>query len=202
MSLQTFVKISNVSNLSDARYCAGMMVDVIGFNIDGSTDSFVSEGDFAEITEWVAGVQFAGEFSSASIEDIKEAMKLYPVDFIQIEQMALVEQVQLLGKPIIFRLEVNTDAELEKLKSDLSYLDELVKYVILKSDNPALFDELDSRIGYYNCNLTLLKGYDMNPANSLHKFPGLELEATEEERPGYKDYGQIMDVLEAIEDME
>jgi hypothetical protein len=28
----------------------------------------------------------------------------------------------------------------------------------------------------------------------------LELEATKEEKPGFKDYGEIMDVLESIEE--
>lgn len=200
MSLQTFVKISNVSNLSDARYCAGMMVDVIGFNIDANEAEAVSEEDFKEITEWVAGVSFAGEFHSSKIEAIKEALKRYPVDWIEIDRMDLVEQVNLLGKPIIYRLIINDSDALNQLKSNLSYLDELVKMVLIKSDNSSLYDELDAQIGYYNGNLKLLKGFGVEPAADLKKYPGLELEATEEDRPGFKDYGQIMDVLEAIEE--
>lgn len=200
MGLKTFVKISNVNNLSDARYCAGMMVDVLGFNIDPLSDKHISENDFAEITEWVAGVQLAGEFSNSGIEQIKEAMKSYPVDFIQISNVDLVEKVNLLGKPIIFQLIINNADDLNGLKSNLSYLDELVKIVSIKSDNADLFDQLDAQIGYYNGNLKLLKGYGISTDSSLAKFPGLELEATEEERPGFKDYGQIMDVLEVIEE--
>jgi len=72
--------------------------------------------------------------------------------------------------------------------------------VILTSGNSSLFDAIDAQIGYYNGNLKLLKGYGISESQSLAKFPGLALEATEEERPGYKDYGQIMDVLELIEE--
>ncbi|MEQ9467992.1 MAG: hypothetical protein RLN88_11310 [Ekhidna sp.] len=200
MGLKTFVKISNINNLSDARYCAGMMVDVLGFNIDPSSQARVSESDFAEITEWVAGVGFAGEFQRASLEQIKTAIKNYPVDYIQIADLDLVEGVNLLGKPIIFQLSIHSGEDLDTLKSNLSYLDELVKMVCIKSGNPELFDELDAQIGYYNGNLKLLKGYGISTDPALAKFPGLELEATEEERPGFKDYGQIMDVLEVIEE--
>lgn len=200
MSLKTFVKISNVSNLSDARYCAGMMVDVIGFNIDPSSDQSISEEDFAEITEWVAGVEFAGEFHSASLDEIKDAIKKYPVTHIEIDQQDLVEKVNLLGKPIIFRLNINSAEELSQLKSHLSYLDELVKMVVINSSETSLFDDIDSAICFYNGNLKLLKGFGMDINPALGKFPGLQLEATEEDRPGYKDYGQIMDVLEAIEE--
>lgn len=200
MALRTFVKISNVSNLSDARYCSGMMVDVLGFNIDSSTDHFVSEGDFAEITDWVAGVEFAGEFKNATLEEVKDAIKRYKIDYVEINDLDMVEQVCLLGKKIIFRLDVNTEAELNNLKSRLSYLDELAKMVVIRSTNDALFESIDAQMGYYNGNLKLLKGYGVVADKQLSKFPGLELEATEEDRPGYKDYGQIMDVLESIED--
>ncbi len=200
MALKTFVKISNISNLSDARYCSGMMVDILGFNIDTSTDDFVSEGDFAEITDWVAGVEFAGEFVTNNVEEIKQGLKNYRIDYIQIKKLEIVEKVGLLGKPIIFLLEINSEEELVKLKSNLSYLDELVKMVVIKSQNDKMFDQIDSQVGYYNGNIRILKGYGTEPSASLSKFPGLELEATAEDRPGYKDYGQIMDVLELIEE--
>ncbi len=200
MGLKTFVKISNVSNLSDARYCAGMMVDVIGFNIDPTSDSFVSESDFGEITDWVAGVEFAGEFHNATEDQIRETVKKYPIDYIEINNLDMVEQIGLLGKPLIVRLSINSREKLDNLKSTLSYLDELAKIVILKSDNSAIFEEIDTLIGFYNGNLKILKGYDIDTTNNLAKFPGLALEASEEERPGFKDYGQIMDVLELIEE--
>ena len=200
MALKTFVKISNVSNLSDARYCAGMMVDVIGFNIDTTTDSFVSEGDFGEITDWVAGVAFAGEFYGAGVDEIRGTIKKYPVDYVEIDDLRLVEKVGILGKPLIVRLNLNSETDMSELKSNLGYLDELASMVLLKSSNPDFFEQLDSRIGYYNGNLKFLKGYGIATTESLERFPGLELEATEEDRPGYKDYGQIMDVLEMIEE--
>lgn len=200
MALKTFVKISNINNLSDARYCAGMMVDVLGFNIDPESDSHVSEDDFNEITEWVAGVEFAGEFYGATIDQIKEALKKYPVDYVEIEDLDLVEKVGLLGKPLIFRLSINSAEDLAQMKSTLSYLDELAKMVIVRSDNDQIFDQIDAQIGYYNGNLRLMKGYGISEDSSLGNFPGLALEATEEDRPGFKDYGQIMDVLELIEE--
>lgn len=200
MALKTFVKISSITNLSDARYCAGMMVDVLGFNIDQTSQECISKEEFTEITEWVAGVQFAGEFHSANADQIKDALKDFPIDYIEIANLELVEKVQLLGKPIIFRLTINDEHDLDSLKSNLSYLDELASFVIIKSNNPMLHDQIDAQIGYYNGNLTLLKGYGIQPSPIIHKFPGLEMEATKEDRPGFKDYGEIMDVLELLEE--
>ncbi len=200
MALKTFVKISDVNNLSDARYCAGMMVDIIGFNVDPTSETRISPEDFKEITEWVAGVQLAGEFSTSSKDAICEALNEYPIDLIQIDDLNQVEPINLLGKPMIFKMHIKSESDISKIKSKLSYLDELVQIVILKCNNKELFDAVDGQIGYYNGNLQLLKGYGLENNDHLVKFPGLELEALKEERPGYKDYGQVMDVLEAIEE--
>ena len=200
MALKTFVKVSNVTNLSDARYCAGMMVDLIGFNVDPSSPERISPDDFKEITEWVEGVKYAGEFTSSSKDVICEALNDYPIDYIQIEDYDAIETINLLGKPLIFKIAINTEEELSALKGKLSYLDELVKAVIIRSDNETLFDQIDAQIGYYNGNVKLLKGFGLEGNEQLGKYPGLELEAEKEERPGFKDYGAVMDVLEAIDE--
>ena len=200
MALKTFVKISNISSLSDARYCAGMMVDLLGFNIDPSSENKVTATDYSEIIEWVSGVSFVGEFDNADKDNICQALNEYSIDYIQIDDISAVEKINLLGKPLIFKLAIDSEEELKNLKSKLSYLDELVKMVVIRSSNPDLFEDIDSQIGYYNANLRLLKGYGLTGNDHLAKFPGLEMEATREEKPGFKDYGEIMDVLESIEE--
>ena len=55
--LKTVVKISNVTNLSDARYCAGMGVEMLGFSIDEAAETYVDLKKFNDIRSWIAGVQ-------------------------------------------------------------------------------------------------------------------------------------------------
>lgn len=202
MSLKTFVKIGNVTNLSDARYCAGMGVDVIGFPVDASIDHALSSEKFAEITNWISGIGLVGEFKSAGLEEIKLSLQNFQLDFIEIQQIDLVESVALLGKPVYFKTTIVDESAFNSLKSKLSYLDELVGAVIVQSGNTALFESLDEFHQFYNGNVRLIKGYGVEEASpeSLSKFKGIELQATEEERPGYKDYGQVMDILESLEE--
>ena len=42
MSLKYFVHVSSISNLSDARYCSGMMVDSLGYNLDENSNNILS----------------------------------------------------------------------------------------------------------------------------------------------------------------
>ena len=48
MALKTFVKISGVNNLSDARYCAGMGVNQLGFNIEDKHPNYTDPQSFKE----------------------------------------------------------------------------------------------------------------------------------------------------------
>src|SRR5882762_4050125 len=73
--LITKVKVGQVTNLSEARYCAGMGVDFLSFPI-----SSVDPKTYQEITGWVAGPKFGVEADSKTISTIYE----YKADFIEI----------------------------------------------------------------------------------------------------------------------
>ena len=89
MALQTIVKVSTVNNLTDARYCAGMGVDLLGFSMDGSSPDYVDPVRFAEIRSWVSGVQIVGETSSDDPEQIEQLLADYQPDLLQVDESAL-----------------------------------------------------------------------------------------------------------------
>lgn len=200
MALKTFVKIGNVNNLSNARYCAGMMVDIIGFNIDPTSNSCISETDFNEIVEWVSGPQYAGEFYNAGLDQIKEVMMKFPIDLVQIQDLSIVEKVHQFGKPIIFKIHISSMDDYNRLRENLDYLDELVTHAIITTSSEQFLENLDHFFQHYSGHIHLLKGYGLDKDDQLHLFKGLALEASEEERPGFQDYGKIMDVLESLEE--
>ncbi|MEM6643412.1 MAG: phosphoribosylanthranilate isomerase [Bacteroidota bacterium] len=200
MSLKTFVKVSNITNLSDARYCAGMMVDMLGFKIDPAAEDHITPKDYKEITDWVSGVQFVGEFEEAHPINISTALEQYEVDYIQINDLEVIEEIYTINVPIIFKLKVETQEELDHFESKLNYLSEMSQMVIVSSSNTRLFKAIDEKIKALDLEIRLLKGYGINAGDILEDFSGIELEATKEDKPGFKDYGEVMDVLEALEE--
>ena len=80
MSLKTIVKISNVTNLSDARYCAGMGVDMLGFSMDADSPNYIDPKKFGEIRGWVAGVQIVGETTATDPDVIEQLLDTYQPD--------------------------------------------------------------------------------------------------------------------------
>ncbi len=71
--LITKVKVGQVTNLSEARYCAGMGVDFLSFPI-----SSIDPKMYQEITGWVAGPKFGVEVDNGSLSTINE----YKPDFL------------------------------------------------------------------------------------------------------------------------
>jgi phosphoribosylanthranilate isomerase len=53
--LKTKVKISQITNLTDARYFAAMGADYLGFTIHPDEEGFVAPPILKEIVEWVEG---------------------------------------------------------------------------------------------------------------------------------------------------
>ncbi len=201
MALSTFVKVTNITNLSDARYCAGMGVHQLGFNLVAGHDDFVSPEVFQELTGWVSGPEMVGEYGNSSISRIKDSLKVYPIDVIAFDNLTQTESLKQLAKPLQYIRHMSTESDVAQLNGVLSYLDELVEFMVLKSGNPAIQPLLDEVVAYYSGNMKLLKGYEINVESvcNLGAFYGLQLEGFQEERPGSKDYGLIMDILEILE---
>ena len=76
--LKTKVYVSDINNLSDARYCAGMMVDFLGFNIDK-----IGIDEFREITSWIEG-EIVAEFNSVDKQKINTFLEEFPLTYIAI----------------------------------------------------------------------------------------------------------------------
>ncbi|MBV6642601.1 MAG: hypothetical protein KI791_17920 [Cyclobacteriaceae bacterium] len=197
MALKTFVKINQVSSLSDARYCAGMGVDVLGFSLVAGNPSYVDPQQFKEITQWVSGPKFAGEFDSASVDQIKLASVDYSLDFIEISSPDYLETVAELNIPIILKSTVSSESDLEKLSEIVSFGGDFLQYLHLEIDHSKL-DEFNNGLSQLNTPLVL---HTNDPAANLDQLlkHGISLTAKQEEQTGLQDYGEIMDVLEALE---
>jgi phosphoribosylanthranilate isomerase len=204
MALQTIVKISNVTNLSDARYCAGMGVDMLGFSMDESSPDYVEPGRFNEMRGWVAGVQIVGETGEIDLGRINELLNTYQPDLLQVDEAALLPSLSTLGKPLILRLSLS-DMTLDQLETLLESNPTNADYILLESQAPLhLDDDLKTVIGRLAHRHAVLLGAGIT-VDTIHErlaelpVKGIALTGGAEDRPGSRDFGELMDILEAIE---
>ena len=84
MSLKYFVHVSSINNLSDARYCSGMMVNSLGFDLDENSNNKLSIENINDICGWVNGVDFVGEFNNSSSTYINSIIDKIDFEYISI----------------------------------------------------------------------------------------------------------------------
>lgn len=202
MSLTKFVKIGSISNLSDARYCAGMMVDILGFEIaNENSQHYVNPSTFQELTEWVAGVSFAGECHNTTIDKLSQVIQKYQIQYIELNQLEILKAFHdKTDKLFIFHYQF--DGDLSKLKEVLEQADQYAEYIIITASDYSDVEAIDEVISRISISALLLRSYQITTSTVSQlssNWHGIELKGTVEEKAGYKDYGVVMDILEAME---
>ncbi|WP_128544955.1 N-(5'-phosphoribosyl)anthranilate isomerase [Larkinella soli] len=209
MPLRTTVKISNVTNLSDARYCAGMGVDLLGFSMDAGTEQYVAPEKFNEIRSWVAGVHIVGETTSTDPLEIERLLGVYQPDVVQVEESALVPYLKSFDRPVILKADLGqlTLDQLDALfaAGDRNDPPAPADYFLLESKGAIrLDDELKAALQRLAARYPVLLGTGVSAGNVhelLSELPiqGIALTGGDEESPGNKEFGEMMDILEALE---
>lgn len=190
MALKTFVKVSGVNNLSDARYCAGMGVNQLGFNIESNHSNYTDPQSFKELSDWVSGVEFVGEIeSSESKGKIAELIEGYALNSIQVSDATLIEEASQTGKEVIYYATSVKEAEevAEKFGSSLSY-------ILLEDDS-----DIKSLSGV---EVVIGSGFDAENIESVLEElqpKGIALKGSDEIRPGFKEFNEMADILEALD---
>lgn len=193
MALKTKVKVGRITNLSDARYCAGMGVDLLGFPI-GSTHG-IDAKRYKEITDWVSGPLFVAEWPNDATDNMEEVISSYNVDLVEISVQQL-QFVNTLTKPLIIKLSPGEWAhyrdELLRNKSRIAYL-----LIISSEFVPASFHWNEIK------DFSILLSYtDFNYSiHDLLELPiaGIALNGSEEVKPGLKEYTHLSEILETLE---
>src|SRR5690606_23211796 len=100
MGLRTSVIVNGINNLSDARYCAGMGVDIISFNLKLDDKERMSSDKLKEIVGWVSGVKLAGEFERAKPDIINQYADDFGLDYIQLDTPYLIDEIEEINRPV------------------------------------------------------------------------------------------------------
>lgn len=196
MALSTIVKISSINNLSDARYCAGMGVDLMGFCVDKTHPNYISPVQFKEITGWITGVKTVAEIENCPAEDLMEILKDYKFSYLEVKEKEMLEFLASVEKHFIYKL------KLSDLSSAPSH-PQIHYYLLEGTDDPFTKQELKI-IKEFSSKHSLLvsSGDDKSAVKELlnkTKIKGIELKGGHEISPGLKDFDNLSEILEMLE---
>ena len=199
MSLKYFVHVSSINNLSDARYCSGMMVNSLGFDLDKESKTKLPLENINEICKWVNGVDFVGEFNNSQSNYINQVINELDFNYISVNISNTIKSIDfdhqkiiiVLPEPNLISPGTNNYLRDNFPESRTLIIDNLTKDSISKlellTDN---YEIIINPLETINITKSILNKFDL----------GLLLKGSQEIKPGYKDYDSISDYLDAIDE--
>jgi phosphoribosylanthranilate isomerase len=193
MSLLTIVKAGNITNLSNARYCAGMGVEIIGFPIEKGSSSSLEISKIKEITGWLSGIKIAVEFMGKDYdkEYVSEIIKELSPDYIQIPLESLEEFRKITSIP--FLLWTTKIPEAFAIKQE--------DYVLFSGKISVMDEALLSFCKNHNTFLSCSetdRSTVLEIIKTIHPY-GIELKGSNEISPGLKSFDELSEILEILE---
>ncbi len=211
--LQTKIKASAISNLTDARYYAAWAVEWLGFSFDPASDAFIEPRAMHAIAQWIEGPKIVGEFGQETVANIESAIKNLNLDLIQLGTFASLEDAKALAKhPIIKEYRVDNQTNLEELASEVQSFAPFVQYHLLEfgksgiswenvKNNPQQLQVIQNICSSTDCILSLPSETDQlaELLTKLNPF-GINLYGSEEEKVGFKSFDDVDEILERLAD--
>ncbi len=186
MALRTFVKVGSITNLSDARYCAGMGADLLGFRAVSGHENHITPKQFQEIRGWVTGPQIVAElYGMADAAAWPGILEEYRPDMVELglRELAILSREPSL--PYILAL-----APGEQIPAGSN-----PTYVLIDPDDPALL-QLATKYP------VLVMVQQTSLVESLlggGGIRGLALQGGQEDRPGLREYNELGEILEMLD---
>ncbi|WKN44645.1 phosphoribosylanthranilate isomerase [Tunicatimonas pelagia] len=204
MALKTTVKVGSINNLSDARYCAGIGVDILGFCFESTHEKFIEPTAFLAISEWLSGVQYMAEFPTYSFQQIEESLALYEkVQHIQTDNSPELPFLQSRKESASLSLDAGKYKSLGEIADTLQDCHQEVTYFVLENPHNSANLTLDDALHLAE-QYPILLGFGITPENILSlvdnsAIAGIALKGSEEIKPGYKDFDDLAEILEVLE---
>ena len=194
MALKIMVKVGEISNLSDARYCSGMNVDMLGFHVIEGQPHYVSPELFKELRGWFSGPAVVAEvYGIQKGEDLAPIVQNYLPDFIELSLQDLVK----IHSPYSTFLLSTTYEELMANESVIApFRIQISKVIIPASTDPKAIEDLARS---YKVLLRVDAHTSIDAVLTNSSIKGIALQGTPEERPGLKNYDQLAEILEKLE---
>ncbi len=192
------IKISDIQNLTDARYFAAMDVDYLGFCCNPGTETYCSITKIKEIISWVEGPKYVLQFQGFQNEDdISEIVDSGLGQALHFGVFATYDRD--FGIPVfkewIFEnitIDEYNRFDFPIVKSDIPW------HEFTDTDKSKLVNLLDQKFGYID-----LRWRNEDLLDMIEFLPscGLILRGGNEERIGVKSYDDLDVVFDILSDL-
>jgi len=204
------VKICGITRLEDARFCAAVGADYLGFVQDSESPRYVAPAQAREIVDWVVGPEPVGVFVDADPREVIETCRAAGFRLAQLhghESPESCAEVEAAGLPVIKTFRVQHDASAEQLLALMGPFAGAARYTLLDTHQTDLWGGTGESLNWRlakdlarETDLFLAGGITAaNVAEAIRMQPfALDLSSSVEESPGVKDFDRLGDFFDAF----
>jgi len=197
----TKIKLSNITNLSDARFAAAVGIDYIGFCFDTNDVSYIPPVKAKEIFEWTSGAIIVAEFGEQSMNEIKDISELLSVDFIEIGNTIMPDELSTFQIPLIKKIDLDKFEKTTLTKEIEAYKATCQAFHLFSSSGKDDFDR--DTLKELCVNNLIIWGLPLdlfNTKNIIDTYNpfALNVSGGNEEKPGIKDFDEMNEWLDSI----
>jgi phosphoribosylanthranilate isomerase len=183
-----------------------MGVDIISFNLKLDAADRMPSETLKEIVGWVSGVKLAGEFERAKPDIINQYADEFGLHYIQLDTPYLIDEIEEINRPVIQKVFINKDTVESELLEMMELYGPSVDSFLLYSTDFSSIDE--TNIKFLN-NLArkfpIFVGFGVHRENintilKEVKPAGIGLRGGHEIKPGLKDFDELQEIFEEIEE--
>ncbi|MFT4734949.1 MAG: phosphoribosylanthranilate isomerase [Arcticibacterium sp.] len=184
--LKRKVLVTGISNLSEARYCSGMFVDYLCFELNEHHKDYIPKEKVLEIKNWLSGPKIGGRIENWPTHLTAEDWQELGLDFLIITDAQKYAQAREIVSEMFY--EVNTT-------DNFDAPDKYDHILIHRDSLPETFIGHPSIFAGHN-----IAGGDLPSLLMNENFKGIRLKGSHETSTGESTYGDLMDVLEGLEE--
>lgn len=211
-SVRPKIKICGITNLEDARFAAGALVDYLGFIFYEESPRYINPGEAGAITNWIEGPEKVGVFVNQPLDDVNRIARKTGLDYIQLHGNESPEYCDLVEKPVIKVIHIEEESAGYLLKHTIEQYAGMADYLMFDTKIKELWGGTGTTFDW-----DILKEIGMETpfflsgglnANNIREAIitvqpfAIDVSSSLEKKPGLKDFGKIetfMDKIGAIE---
>lgn len=209
---RTQIKICGITNLEDARFAAGALVDYLGFIFYEKSPRFIEPGEAGAIINWLEGPQKVGVFVNQPLDDVNRIAKETGLDYVQLHGEESLEYCELIEKPIIKVIHIQDETVPYLLEHQIREYQSVSDYLLFDTKIEGLWGGTGTAFDWNMLNeasidVPFFLSGGLNTINIRKAIEtvqpyAVDISSSLEQEPGLKDFEKIeafMDEMRTLE---
>ncbi|MAL16368.1 MAG: phosphoribosylanthranilate isomerase [Balneola sp.] len=209
---RTKIKICGITNLEDARFAAGALVDYLGFIFYEKSPRYIEPGEAGAIINWIEGPEKVGVFVNQPLDDVNRIAKETGLDFVQLHGDESVEYCELVDKPIIKVIHIEEETVPYLLEHQIDKYSKVAEFLLFDTKIEGLWGGTGKSFDWNMLNEASidipfflsggLNAENIKEATETVQPYAIDVSSSLEQKPGLKDFEKVeifMDQMKTIE---